>query len=91
MNKELADYKEPIDYSKFITVKKTGDKIEVPETNLAKIRQAQADYNQFKSQVELQLQVKELILKNTIMETFLTMGLKLNDSIDLATGLAEIK
>lgn len=65
--------------------------IPVPEEYLTKIRSAQSDFIQFKAQAESQLQLKEAALRIAILETFLEMGLAKKDSIDLATGMAEIK
>jgi hypothetical protein len=64
--------------------------IHVPEDLLARLRKEHADVEQFKKVANLELQVKELKYKNTILEIYVRMGLKPTDSFDINTGLAEI-
>lgn len=63
----------------------------VPEDLLARLRKEHADMEQFKKVANLELQVKELQYKNTILEIYVRMGLRPTDSFDINTGLAEVK
>lgn len=65
--------------------------VPVPEDLLARLRQEQADMEQFKKVANLELQVKELKYKNTILEIYVKMGLKESDTFNINTGLAEVK
>lgn len=65
--------------------------VPVPEDLLARLRKENSELEQFKQLINLQVQVKELQFKNTILETYVKMGLKPTDSFNINTGLAEIK
>lgn len=65
--------------------------VPVPEDLLARLRKENSELEQLKQLINLQIQVKELQFKNTILETYVKMGLKPTDSFNINTGLAEIK
>lgn len=65
--------------------------VPIPQDLLVRLRQENAEIEQFKKIANLELQVKELQFKNTILETYVKMGLKETDSFNINTGLAEVK
>jgi hypothetical protein len=62
----------------------------IPEDLLARLRKENSELEQLKQLTALQIQVKELQFKNTILEVYIKMGLKPTDSFNINTGEAKL-